>query len=408
MRLPSINFSLTRSCAIEPLLNVPAIGIQHRVAAVFMSAPLFADAAVHLSASLCKAGDWATKKVFRLAPSAHTLGDAGEHLKIAAVALLAAVVAPMAGPAAPRWFCQSLARVFPLPPMPPAPSGRVVPFPASGGSSSSSSSSATAVDLINRFVSVEYLHRNNLAALQREWSQLNGEERTAVVCMANRTSQAVRDVLAQVVYVSAHPIGRRMGRACWPMSDEAFNVEMRSWRKDVSCNWNPSWPLFYHATQNKIRIGDINPIIRSILKDGAIRVSHQGRFPGAFISTRPEVGAMYGYHVFAFRQTAIQYLSQPMENQQSDEDAHWTGFSKDIPVSKETVACIFISDGTPLGVQRLQQVVNDSLTAKGVDISEGTIPVFSLRHDRYRHSHHRMIPREWIEQLHREQGRAAS
>lgn len=427
MRLPSINFSFTRYFAIEPLLNVPAIRLQHRVAAAFMSVPLLGDAAVHFGAALGKTGDWAGRKIFRLAPSAHTLGDAGEHLKIAAAALLAAAVAPIAGLAAPRRFCQSLDRVFPRPPVvPPAPparlappalpaasaaslSGRVVPFHASRGSSSSSSSSSSApvppalarkMAEIQKFVSLDYLNQRSVAQLRMEWDNLSLADKYEAVFLADQADHRIHQILAQVIYTSAHPMGRYAGRTVWPMSPRHLDAQMKSWSKDRPIRWDPSWPLFYHATQNREDKADIDLVIACISTSGSIQVRHQGAFPGAFVSTRPETN--YGRHVFAFRQTAIQYLSKPMPNQATDQYSHWVGFSEDIPLSPETLACMFILDGSLAEVTGLQTTINTLFGSEEV-------PVFSLSKGSItEHSEGRMIPREWIEQLHREQRRVAS
>jgi hypothetical protein len=92
--------------------------------------------------------------------------------------------------------------------------------------------------------------------------------------------------------------------------------------------------VYFHATKFERSL--------KILSSNKIKRRDKGHYKGAFVSTRPETA--FGDFVFVFNRKIES--SSPVVFSKMYEDFHWVGFSKSIPVNKNTLEYVAIKVNT--------------------------------------------------------------
>ena len=159
------------------------------------------------------------------------------------------------------------------------------------------------------------------------WSKSSLEDKNSLVRVFNihnNNFTHLRDKLADTVYRSIHVLNS--SRVTW-LCPEEIDSKKTFLIQGKSCKRS----FFYHATSELA--------LESILKSGKIEVRHEKAFRGAFVSNRPETD--FGNCILAFNRN-IERLSSLEHGFQTSEKIYWAGFSRDIPVSSSTLACIML------------------------------------------------------------------
>ncbi|MGA8165451.1 MAG: hypothetical protein WB791_10620 [Waddliaceae bacterium] len=90
---------------------------------------------------------------------------------------------------------------------------------------------------------------------------------------------------------------------------------------------------YFHGTKSEENV-------LSILRSGKIDVRHEGRFPGAFVSTQPEKD--YGPYYFAFKRQIEWGNTIKTGWGNRGEEIYWAGFSEPISTDPDSLECIFV------------------------------------------------------------------
>ena len=139
----------------------------------------------------------------------------------------------------------------------------------------------------------------------------------------------VRAALAKLVYRPIDSYTSKDKTVPWLCEGELTNL-IQSSGQDKTRNFAKAF--FFHATSEKA--------LESILKSGKVEVRHEKLFRGAFVSTQPELG--FGPCVLAFSRK-IERLSA-LQHGFSIDGAYWAGFSRAIPVDKNTLAYVILDN----------------------------------------------------------------
>lgn len=121
--------------------------------------------------------------------------------------------------------------------------------------------------------------------------------------------------------------------------------------------------FYFHSTKSP-------ESLEQILKS-ELRVSHKGRFQGAFVSTRPE--PRWGGYILVFKKN-IEFGSSVNRVEARDDGACWIGFHKALPVDEESLAYIINVDNS--------EIENGDLARKCSEWAGRDIPVVSLAETR--------------------------
>ncbi len=142
-------------------------------------------------------------------------------------------------------------------------------------------------------------------------------------------------------------------------------------------------PSYFHAT-SKVAL-------EAILKTGRIEVRHQKAYRGAFVSTLPELG--FGNYILGFNRN-IERLSALEHGFTIGQDTFWAGFSRNIPVSQKTLACVILNSES--------KEEREALEAECVLWTGRKIEVLHMRNIHPKLDNMRelgfTIPFEWIEE----------
>lgn len=173
----------------------------------------------------------------------------------------------------------------------------------------------------------------DMDTLKKFWKEASLEDRHWFVLFFNRSEfHPIRATLARDVYATL----------------EAYNVRwLSSEEVDARIQHICSQAFFYHATSEKA--------LESILKSKRVEVRHEKAYRGAFASTQPETG--FGRCILAFRRN-IERLSTLQHGFPLCWYTYWAGFSRDIPVTEETLAYIMLDGGSYQECQEMKAKVS--------------------------------------------------
>lgn len=143
---------------------------------------------------------------------------------------------------------------------------------------------------------------------------------------------AVRLELASMVYrhIDKNMRGPELAerKVRWLSGNEIDNRIGTIWERSKILNKG----FLFHATSESN--------LESILKSKKVEVRHEKMYRGAFVSTRPEMG--FGPCVLVFRRN-IERLSRLEHGFTIDQKTYWAGFSRDIPVTEDSLAYIILN-----------------------------------------------------------------
>lgn len=342
--MPTVAFSLTERCLVNPILMLRApplpleegyvpgaiavgaaalwYGIQSeviaRVVAVFASVFAAADVCVHLSSGLYKGASLLGRKLCCLEASSYSSSVVRAHFRQAMKFAGLTVIGSIAGVIWPGIFKSY--RYSPPPPPRPYP---LTPLPPH----------------IERLCSSleTQEEKASLEHLKQVWSKSSLDDKRWIVQVytADNDQRAVRlrKELAPIVY---QPLSAR--EVTW-LSEEDIEKEGRVEGK-VNRHRHA---FFYHATSEAA--------LESILKTGRVEVRHEKAFRGAFVSTYPETG--FGRCVLGFNRQ-IERLAPLEHGFRIDQNTYWAGFSQDIPVADPTLEYIMLEGGDLQACQDLK------------------------------------------------------
>lgn len=378
--MPDPTFSITERIIIDPvlylradLLNDPDAPpgicrkIWHfiegeiiaRIMAISTSLFATADFFTHFFTGLYKGSNLVLSKFFKISPSWNG-SDVCAHFKAAALFGGISVIGSVAGTVWPgvfKYFRQSVGDAPNDPPDLDA-EGEVKGAPAKD---TDSQVPQTIRDLVNAVQTQQ--ERPPFRRLQAFWEQcrLSNDlsSRRWFVHAFNRNDSiciAVRKALTNRVYTPiAQPSSGPRDIPWLPRNIQWLNeievaVSISSGSDEVASRVATlcKKAFFFHATSREA--------LESILKSRRVEVRHEKAFQGAFVSTRPELA--FGRCVLAFRRN-IDRLSPLQHGFRAGENTYWAGFSRDIPVTENTLAYIMLDGDNEREREHLQDLTRE-------------------------------------------------
>ena len=347
----NINFSLSESIGITPILNMrakPALNqaaptivrvgsfleseIVSRIVALALSIFAIIDTMAHLLAAGYKEISLSVRLARQLPPPAWDQAEVETHLKKSLWHLKVAIVGSVGGFILPD-VVSHFAYVAPPAPAPaPVP---LVPPPGIQGSP---------LDVQTREIRDGTIQAP-FAEVAAIWPHRPLAERKWFVDTFNQANdpiaQLVRQHLTPTIYRPTS-LSNSLGRhnVSWLPQEEVNQRVNAVWNRHAAHNA----AFFFHATSRDN--------LEAILRSQQVEVRHQANYRGAFVSTLPETD--FGTCILGFKKN-IEQLSPITRHiphtahfrtfRPNNTNGHWIGFSEAIPVTDQTLAYIMI-DGT--------------------------------------------------------------
>ncbi|MBP9840949.1 MAG: hypothetical protein KBC64_00820 [Simkaniaceae bacterium] len=341
----NVNFSLTETCVINPILNIRQnrtsffeTEIVTRIIAVAISVFAAVDVILHFSIGVVKGSLLLCRRIFHLNPPTWTTNEVATHFKKSSwytrVVLFGSFIGILS-PRAARRACIYPQPVGPQrpPPITPQPNPVVPPAPTTG---LPSAALQQAIQDVHAGVD-----QAPFPALRAAWVASSLSDRHWFVDLFNQgtdaISEAVRENMADIVYRPIKPslAGRPVQ---WLAPQEVDQRINEIWGRAHT----QQHAFFFHATR------EVNSL-QGILTSRHIEVRHQQRLRGAFVSTLPE--EVFGQYILGFKKNIerLSPLTHGISNPapligvaQVPEQTYWAGFSQNIPVTEETLAYVAI------------------------------------------------------------------